>query len=266
MPDRNAIQEPVDLLGASPSCAVLVSSCDAYRDLWKPFFTLFWRYWPDCPFPVYLGSNSATYQDDRVTTLNTVEESWSKNLRWFLQQIDSSYILFLLDDFFLDRSVETVKLLQHLAALHALEGTALRLYPRPGPDLPIDGSQTIGQIHRLAPYRVSAQPAFWNRSKLLSLLRPNETPWEFEANGTLRSQSSDDGFYATYSPLLSYRHVVERGEWFWSAARKYETEFIGCDFQARPVMGPLKAVKKSVNRLRKDLLNSVLPQALKIRV
>ena len=38
-------------------CSVLVPSCDAYADLWIPFFALFWRYWSDCPFPVYLGTN-----------------------------------------------------------------------------------------------------------------------------------------------------------------------------------------------------------------
>jgi len=39
------------------NCSILIPSCDKYSDLWRPFFTLFWRHWPDCPFPVYLGSN-----------------------------------------------------------------------------------------------------------------------------------------------------------------------------------------------------------------
>ena len=44
---------------ARSDCSILVVSCDRYRDLWTPFFTLFQRYWPDCDMPVYLGTNCA---------------------------------------------------------------------------------------------------------------------------------------------------------------------------------------------------------------
>jgi hypothetical protein len=42
---------------SSDNLAVIVVSCDLYSDVWKPFFTLFFKYWNDCPFPVYLTSN-----------------------------------------------------------------------------------------------------------------------------------------------------------------------------------------------------------------
>jgi len=248
-----------------PSCAVMVSSCDAYRDLWRPFFTLFWRYWPDCPFPVYLGANEARYQDPRVTTLKVPEHTWSKNLKGFLEQIEADYVLMLLDDFFLNGPIDTNLLVRHLLALDSFDGTVLRIYPRPGPEQRLAEHKEIGLLHPRAPYRVSAQPAFWHRAKLIGLLRDNESAWEFESKGTERSQAHANGFYGTYQPLLSYRHVVERGEWFWSAARRYKTEQIGCDFDARPVMGPLKAVKKAVNRFRKHRWNAISPIDWRIR-
>src|ERR1700712_4408185 len=85
--------------GDTPSCALLVISCDNYRDLWKPFFNLLWRNWPDNPFPVYLGSIRSEYPDPRVTTLTAGEDiSWSRNLRWFLEQLQTEYVLTLFDD------------------------------------------------------------------------------------------------------------------------------------------------------------------------
>ncbi len=60
-----------------PGCAVLVMSCGAYRDLWTPFFTLFWRYWPDCPFEVYLGTDCETFDDRQVTMLAVGNHEWS---------------------------------------------------------------------------------------------------------------------------------------------------------------------------------------------
>src|SRR5579875_2993140 len=87
---------------ALPPCAVLVMSCDAYRDLWNPFFTLFRRYWHDCPWPVYLGTNRLQFADEHVTSLAAGDGPWSERLRFCLQQIEADFVLLLLEDYFFD--------------------------------------------------------------------------------------------------------------------------------------------------------------------
>jgi hypothetical protein len=68
--------------------SVLVVSCDAYQDLWKPFFSCFFKFWPDCPFPVYLGANFKKYEDDRVQTILIGQDlDYSTNLLMMLKQI-----------------------------------------------------------------------------------------------------------------------------------------------------------------------------------
>src|SRR5438874_4531975 len=251
LPSSSAPRAPV------PSCAVLVMSCDAYRDLWRPFFTLFWRYWPDCVFPVYLGTNRLKYHDSRVTNLPAGDYEWSKRLRLCLEQIDDEYVLLLLEDYFLEASVSNTQIIQHLKLLHALCGSVLRLYPSPGPDVEVPGQSRIGRIHRLAAYRISTQVAIWSRGELLRLLRDDESIWEFERKGTERSKQQPDGFYATYDAVLPYRQVVERGKWFRSAARHYAKQQIGCDFDSRSVIGPITALKKAINRRRKNSIGAL---------
>jgi glycosyltransferase involved in cell wall biosynthesis len=266
------LEERSDTGSEGPSCAVLIASCDAYRDLWTPFFTLFWRYWPDCPYPVYLGANRAAYEDSRVQTLRAGEDaSWSNGLRFFLEQIGTDYVFLLLEDFFLDGPFSSSEFADKLRTLDALHGTMLRLNPNPPPDLELPEHRGIGVLHQFARYRVSAQPAIWNRAELLSLLRDRESPWDFERQATLRSQARADGFFSTYARAFSYRHVVEEGRWFWSAARKYERQNIGCDFRARAVISPFTALLKLVNgrarywrdRLLSWRLNRDLPNASK---
>ena len=242
---------------AIPSCAVLVMSCDKYRDLWRPFFTLFWRYWPNCPFPLYLGTTGETYNDERVTTIHAGDYPWSKTFRLCLEQIDTDYVLLLLEDFFLDEPIATRDILEHLKLLHELRGTVLRLYPHPGPDAKLPPHSNIGRLHRLAEYRVSMQPAVWNRMELLGIVRDDESIWDFESKGTTRSQSSSHGFYSTYGAVLPYRHVIERGQWFRSAAERYEKEQIGCDFAARPVMTRAQSIFKAVNARRRRWISAV---------
>jgi hypothetical protein len=230
------------------SCALLVVSSDGYQDLWEPFFRLFREYWPDCPFPVYLATQTATADLAGVQILHAKgsDTSWSGSLRSFLNQLDCRNVLLLLEDFFLCDKVSSAEILRNLATLRALDGTVLRLYPNPPPTIKLPGQRALGEQHRLAPFRVSLQASVWDRKALLALLKDGESPWEFELQGTIRAQAQPRGFYCVWRAALPYRHVLEKGQWFWSAARHYQRLNIGCDFTKRPVMSPLTAVRKSV--------------------
>ena len=241
------------------SCAVLVVSSDGYQDLWRPFFQLFQQHWPDCPFPVYLGAQSAAAELPNVKMLRAGPgRSWSRSLRYFLNEIDFENVLLLLEDFFLTGPVSTDEVLTNLAALRSLEGTVVRLHPNPPPTIKVPQYPWLAEQHRLAPFRVSLQASIWNRRALFELLRDDETPWQFELRGTLRSQAQPRGFYCTRKQAVPYRHVLENGAWFWSAARAFRSQNIGCDFTARRVMGPLTAARKAavvgLRRLRGRLL------------
>src|SRR6266568_9360967 len=93
--------------------AVLVVSCDPYSDVWAPFFTLFWKYWPDCPYPVYLGTNEKTVPHNSVTTLRVgTDRDWSSNLREMLRQLRAEHVMLFLEDFFITARVDTASI-QH---------------------------------------------------------------------------------------------------------------------------------------------------------
>jgi hypothetical protein len=228
-------------------------SCDAYRDLWTPFFTLFWRYWPDCPFPVYLGTNSAYFDDPRVRNLRAGNHEWSQRLKAHLQQIEAEYVLLLLEDYFFTASISTEAINESLHWLHRLNGIVLRLFPCPGPDEPLEHNRAIGRIYPYAWYRVSTQAAIWKKPQLLELLLDHESIWDFELKGSQRTQLQPQGFYSTYKAVIRYQQVVERGEWFWYAARRFGKQRIGCDFAARPVMSPERALKKALQSSMKRL-------------
>jgi hypothetical protein len=221
-------------------------SCDAYSDLWLPFFNLFWRYWSDCPWPVYLGTTHRSFAGERVTSLKAGDTEWSQCLRFCLNHIDSDFVLLLLEDYFLVRPVSTAVLSEKLAMLDGFRGAQLRLFPLPGPDRKLATCPGIGEIHSRAAYRVSTQPAFWSRAHLLDLLVDSESAWDFEWNATKRSHNLAAAYYATYKPLIHYRHVIERGEWFRGAARYCKSQDIGCNLAARPIMNWRRAAKRFI--------------------
>jgi len=251
---------------AKLSCAVVVSSCDAYSDLWVPFFNLFWKFWPDCPFPVYLVCNHKKFSGQKVKSLCVGDDlDWSQNLRKVLLQLDSEFVLFMLEDFFLRRRIHNKSVVDALEFLGKLKGDMLRLVPYPRPDDRVDGFPLLGHISAGAPYRVSTQGAFWRREALINLLRDGESIWEFELNGSRRSDVLN-GFYSVWKSVLTYdHHVIERGKWFPHEVSRFGSMDIGCVFSRRPIMSQSEMLRWRLLNMRKRIL-MLLPWPQRIRL
>ncbi len=213
----------------NPNCCVLVVSCDAYADLWPPFFTLFKRYWPDCPYPVYLSSNFIPYPNPEITTvLIGKDHDWSTSLMTALAMpdlMDYAYLLLILDDLLITKVVETSKINQCLDFLHSHQGSYIRLSPVPPPDIIVDGCPWVGQILPGAPYRASLQASIWKKDCLQSLLKPGESPWDFEILASRRSDV-DKRFFCTVKRSFHYINSVVRGQWTAEALELLNKEYI----------------------------------------
>jgi hypothetical protein len=217
---------------------VLVVSCDAYADLWRPFFEVFWRRWPDCPFPVYLGSNHLRYDDDRVTTIGVGDDrSWADGVRHMLDGIDSEYVIFFLEDFLLLRQVDTARIrrMLDLAIRNRVGCLRLTRYSAPFdlPSLPVPGSDEVGRVAEGHPYRVSAQVAVWRTDVLRSLLAPGFSPWDFEMLGSPLSERLGEAFWEVRSTAIHYDHAVEKGRWKPEGVAICEAAGVSIDASAR---------------------------------
>ena len=64
------------------------------------FFDLLWRSWPDCPYPVYPGTNSGDYPDPRVRMIRVRPDlSCGDTALAMLSVIPTPNVLWFLDDF-----------------------------------------------------------------------------------------------------------------------------------------------------------------------
>ncbi len=239
--------------------SLLIVSCDKYSDLWKPFFNLLWKYWPDLSFDTYLLSNNQVFHDSRVNGICVGnDKNWSHGLVKALEEINTTYVVLMLEDFFLQQPVDNNRIQECVKSIADLNGNMLRLIPNPGPDKSISESSLIGKITPNSPYRVSTQAAIWKKSALMTILKDGESAWEFEINGTERSFSDKDGYYSVWQPVITYRHVVERGKWFRNQAQKYGAMNIGCDFEHRPIMSFKETLIFKKNRMLSHV-KSVFP-------
>lgn len=197
-----------------PEAAILVVSCDAYSDLWRPFFQLFRRHWPDCPFPVFLGSNHQMCPESGVTSICVGEDvSWADNLRRMLDQVPFPRIILFLEDFLLVRQVDTARIRSLVKMASDEQPACLRLYPHPPPSRQVRRKPGVGEIRRGDDYRVSTQVAVWDVKVLKALAWSGFSAWNFEIIGSLASNEMDAKFWSVYEPALDYRNGVWRGRW-----------------------------------------------------
>lgn len=219
-------------------CSIIVSSYDAYSDVWEPFFCLFFRYWPDCPFPIYLISETKKYPDSRVKTINIGEDKkWATNTKKALGQINTRYILNLLEDFLFTKKVDTERIINLLNILKKNNAGCLKLDPTPLPDKKYKNYTEVGEISKDVNYSVSLLAGFWNKKIFEKLIKDGESAWQMEIVGSKRAINIQEPFLSTYDkPILYfYPTAIKRGSWFYDAAKFCKREGVGIDKNKRRV-------------------------------
>lgn len=245
----------------SGDITILFLSCDKYSDLWKSLFYCFHANWRNCPYPLYLGSNTVSYRDSKVKTLlSGPDKDWSSSLLLILNQITTQYVFIWLDDIFPVGTVSSADFARSLDFMKKNKAKHVHIQPSLTPDSTVANGK-FGVIEKGAPYRVSAL-GFWDVSSLKSLLIPGESPWNFEIMGSYRSRYSD-GFYILMKPLFDRIHVVEKGRYFKEAAEYCKTHTIPLSTNKRPVLSNTIFVK---SELQKIYFNSIVAIPWKIRL
>lgn len=233
-------------------CAIVVPSCDAYEDSWAPFFGFFFKYWPDCPFPVYLITGAKIYPDQRVKTIALgIDNGWANNMKTSLANLPEKYFLYFLEDVFLTKRVDTERILVLLGVLKKNHISCLRLHPSPAPDKPYADNKDLGIIGQKAPYRVSTMTAIWDKEAFIRLLKPGENAWQMELEGTKRSWLMNELFLSVWpsAPAIQYlATAIKRGRWQRDAVALCRREGISADLTHRSMETRAQYLNRRLDR------------------
>lgn len=254
----------INILDVKNKFAVLVVSCDKYSDLWDPFFKLFFKFWPDCPFNIYLLSNYKITNFPKVKTINIGKDiSWSDNLYKGLNLLKEDYVFLLLEDAFLIDFVNTNKILNLFNMALNIDVNYFRIIPSPMPDKKYN--ELIGVVSKGTLYRATSEQCIWKKKILLKLLKTSETAWDFEINGSTRSDEYDN-FFSTWGKCLFLINGVVRGKWQRSAIEKLKSLGIQTDLNKREVMTLKETIVFFLKSLRFRLFLEIVPAKYRRRI
>jgi hypothetical protein len=213
---------PTDV-GEEDKTSIIIMTCSRFKQTWEPFFRLFSKYWPDCPYKTYVVSDCESgFPDfDGIEKIKfTSDIGWCSMILQAVSTINSEYFIIFQDDFFIKEKVDT-EAVGRLVKYAREENIAyLRLCPCPGPSAKWK-DDFVGKIGLNDDYRVSLQLSIWKRDTIKGIIRPNETVWDIEDIGITRSKSIKEPFLSIWresdnepgGPVRYFITGVTRGEW-----------------------------------------------------
>lgn len=230
--------------------AVVVLSCDRYADIWPIYFDLFFKYWPDCPYPVYLASNYLQFSHSRVITLPAQKNNdWSSCIAATIQKIPPhyQYLLFLMDDAFLNQPVSNSRILNLCVWARRHDVNMLKF----NNSLDITDGDIV-EMPRQHPYRATLMGSLWNRSAFMQTLRVGESAQQFELMGSQRI-AHEPGFYTITQSTFSFIHGIKKGKWYPAAIKSLEKLGYRPDIHARPILPRFQTLYRYMNRMSRFL-------------
>lgn len=199
--------------------SLLFSSCDKYDDTWVPFFTQLKKFWPEFNMPVYMGTESKTFHLDGFDircplAKGPIYSQWSKRLLKLLEYIDTEYVLFALDDFWLTAPVDNSrfeKIASYMEKDKRMGFVCLKQEIVPSKTSPKDMAAAVEcqypELWRCLKdksFRITTQFGIWKRSYLIKILRSHESAWYFETRATWRSQFYWERVYDVKESIMVY--------------------------------------------------------------
>lgn len=225
--------------------SILVNTCDSYSDVWEAFFTLFKKYYKDNKYPIYLNTEnkSYTFKDLDIHTINYSKKcAWGERLINALNNIDSKYVIFLLDDFLLMSDVNT-NIINECIDLMDKDETIVNFcfYPFTSNKEDIDDGLSVNFLRRPdeCEYKLNCQAGIWRRELLISYIRKHESPWEWEILGSKRASRYKEKFYLlkpSIKKVFDYdyqKYGIIRGKWSKDTPSFLDKEGIKVDYLSR---------------------------------
>lgn len=236
-------------------CVVLVTSCDAYRDIDGPFIRLWRRFWPDCPFEVVLLTETAydgvcgDARFDRVIAVGK-GKTWSQTVVEALGQLDCPYVILQMNDFIPDKPVNTARMLELLEIAKRENALSLRLIPKPFGGEPYAKYPGLRVYPKNRAYSASCQTGYWNREYLRSVAKRTKSAWEFERYGSYMFDLADPRpLLMTETQEFPCLDTVKKGYWMPFGVKLLMDEKIDYDFSVRGPQPPLVRVKEWIKKI-----------------
>lgn len=201
-------------------CSVLIMSCDKNHKLLSLFLDFFSKNWSDCPYPVYVSTEKRQINHSLAISLNSSTLFWGQRLLECLETIPTEFVILVLDDFLIEKSVNSRTVFDYVDVLKQnADIGCITLANIPDENNKRSKIRNLLQRDSKGNYLLNTQISIWRKNLLNQIIYPKDTPWQAELYGSIRARKfSDFKFYCLTSddvmPIKYNRGwLVVRGVW-----------------------------------------------------
>lgn len=207
------------------SVAILINSCDAYKEVTELSLCAIEEYWSPCNYHIYINTESVNYRHSKLNLVslnnsNVNNTKWGYRIKSALNRIEEDLIIVIYDDFVLESAVDIEKL-ESLIAKMVLNPNIACVYLK-HTDFVLTYCKDY-DLHTVNPenyYRINSGPAIWRKSVLEKLIKPYDNPWAWEFFAMYRSLAKNQIICSvsnSQNNVYNYNHIkggaVYRGKW-----------------------------------------------------
>lgn len=193
---------------------ILVGTCDKYSFIWEEFSTLFNRYWDkDLNVKKYFLGETVDKSIDGFGVLKPGKIPYSDCLSYGLNSVTTPYVLWLQDDYFLRKKINKEKFEYYFDFIEKNNVDRFGIKDDSKYYTKSHISDEIWKIDPKSQYTISMQASIWNVDYFKKCLKSNETPWQFELNGTPRINNNNmsNNIYFELQSSPWYLEAMKKG-------------------------------------------------------
>lgn len=209
-------------------CTFLFSTYDGGEDLWEGFFKALSVQWPEMDMKIVMNTETKRYSYkgyiiESYQPCLKKKMTWAERLVETLSHVETEFVLFFLEDFWLDSRVDDLFFRQTLLWMKDNPDVAnFSYYPcKPESNIQDDRFDRFELRPQVCEYKFNCQVGLWRTKEFMSFFRKHENPWEWEVFGSIRAGKCFQKFYSLKpdsQKIFSYGDsyygcIIHRGKW-----------------------------------------------------
>lgn len=208
-------------------CTVLVMGCDEYYDVLELNGEFREKYYQDCKCAYFCCTQEKRPQRGKYDkiVLNNSSDVWTVRLHNALDQIDTPYVMLILDDFFFSCKVDEVKITEYLNVMQKNFVGMLKLIPEDERRYTlVETEREFGEMEKDSPFRVNFTVGIWKKDFLYDVTPERCSVWEAERLAIEESRKYPYKVWTVREDNIGFVHAIMSGGWTRSARKFFQKE------------------------------------------
>ncbi|MEI3384863.1 MAG: hypothetical protein V8R62_04350 [Faecalibacillus intestinalis] len=232
---------------------MVISSCEAYSDLWDNHITLLHENWKERLIKAVIVTDKEhknIYSDIDIFSAGDNLEM-PQRLKKYVQECKTDYILVTLDDYYIDRPIDSKKIQRAIEIMEKNDLDYFRFWPFPHEKKKMDNVKDAFWINLEGNYKVNLYPAIWKKSFLEATFEKTLNSWEYEVTLTKIAKSLNAKCVYSTNDEFHIVDVIRKGKLLHPAKRFLDKKGLKLD---REVISRKQEVKLDIMYYGKEII------------